>query len=249
MERDFGNEIDALRSEMSEIKTLLKGLSAGFMKDAEEELKQRGKTFYVESEDGQDREAKWKEKGVRLTNDGVERDTPPEAGHIYPMLHMHPDKRLADKMDELCWLADEGGMTGMVTYMGVFASGGRQSNWIQNEISTDGLLRLADNKTAEKVLACVSSHDRLNLLLSLLKQPQSVAKLVENGQYSSTGQVYHHLKPLLAANLVAESESERGAYYVVPHRVQGIVMILAGIGDLVDPKYSSGSWDSANNAE
>jgi len=91
----------------------------------------------------------------------------------------------------------------------------------------------------------VSSNDRLNLLLSLLKQPQSVAKLVESGQYSSTGQVYHHLKPLLAANLVTESESERGTYYVVSHRVQGIVMILAGIGDLVDPKFSSGNWDSA----
>ena len=175
----------------------------------------------------------------------MERDTPPGASNIYPMLNMHPDKRLADKMDELCWLTDEGGMTGMVTYMGVFASGGRQSNWIQNEISTDGLLKLAENKTAEKVLACVGSTDRLNLLLSLLKQPQSVAKLVESGQYSSTGQVYHHLKPLLAANLVTESESERGTYYVIPHRVQGIVMILAGIGDLVDPKFSSGNWDSA----
>ena len=245
MERDFGSEIDALRSEMTEIKTLLKNFSAGFMEDATKELRQRGKTFNAEGEDSQERIAKGKEKGVRLTNEGVERDTPPEAGHIYPMIHMHPDKRLADMMEELCWLADEGGITGMVTYMGVFASGGRQSNWIQNEINTDGLLKLAENKTAEKVLACVGSNDRLNLLLSLLKQPQSVAKLVESGQYSSTGQVYHHLKPLLAANLVIESESERGTYYVVPHRVQGIVMILAGIGDLVDPKYSSGSWDSA----
>jgi len=245
MERDFGSEIDTLRSEMAEIKTLLKNFGAGFMEDAAKELKQRGKTFAAEGEERQERLAKWKEKGVRLTNEGVERDAPPEAGHIYPMIHMHPDKRLADMMEELCWLADEGGITGMVTYMGVFASGGRQSNWIQNEINTDGLLKLAENKTAEKVLACVGSTDRLNLLLSLLKQPQSVAKLVESGQYSSTGQVYHHLKPLLAANLVTESESERGTYYVIPHRVQGIVMILAGIGDLVDPKFSSGNWDSA----
>ena len=245
MERDYGSEIDAMRGEMAEIKMLLKGFSSKFIEDATKELEQRGKTFYLEREDGQDRETKWKEKGVRLTSDGVKRDTPPEAGQIYPMIHMHPDKRLADKMDELCWLADEGGLTGMVTYMGVFASGGRQSNWIQNEIGTDGLLKLAENRTAEKVLACVSSNDRLNLLISLLKQPQSVAKLVESGQYSSTGQVYHHLKPLLSANLVMESDSERGTYYVVPHRVQGIIMILAGISDLTDPKYSSGSWDSA----
>jgi len=243
MDRDFGGEIDALKGEITEIKNLLKTFGASFMENVASELKQRGKTFKIETERDQEKAVKLRDKGIRLNEGGVERDAAPNAGRIYPMIHMHPDKRLSDMMEELCWLADEGGLTGMVTYLGVFASGGRQSNWIQNEIKTDDLLKLAENKTAEKVLACVGSSDRLNLLLSLLKQPQTVANLVEIGQYSSTGQVYHHLKPLLAANLVAESDSERGTYHVVPHRVQGIVMILAGIGDLVDPKYSSGSWD------
>ena len=246
--RDYGKEIDVLKSEIAEIKALLTGMgtkAADGMGAIVRELHQRGESGCIERKDEPDREAKWEEKGARQAGNVVTRDNPPGPGSIYPMIHMHPDKRLAEKMEELCWLADKSGMTGAVTYMGVFASGGRQSNWIQNEIGTDGLLKLVEERTAEKVLACVGSSDRLNLLLSLLKQPQSVAKLVESGQYSSTGQVYHHLKPLLAANLVKEDDNERGNYYVVPHRVQGIIMILAGIGDLVDGKYSSGSWEGA----
>ena len=245
MDRDYGAELDALKNEMAEIKTLLAGLGATFANNVAKELNQRGKTFSVEHDGNRDVAAKWLEKGVRITENGVERDAPPGARSIYPMIRMHPDKRLADMMEELCWHADESGATGMVTYLGVFASGGRQSNWIQNEINTDGLLNVVENRTAEKVLACIGSNDRLNLLLSILKQPQSVAKLVESGQYSSSGQVYHHLKPLLAANLAMESATERGTYYVVPHRVQGIIMILAGISDLADPKFTTGSWDSA----
>jgi len=243
--RDYGSELDELRGEMAQIKALLMDVGAKMEEDKLKELRRRGESGCVESENQPDAEARWRKKDVRLNGNNVSRDNPPGVGNIYPMIHMHPDKRLSEKMEELCWLADKGGLTGMVTYMGVFASGGRQSNWIQNEIATDGLLKLAEERTAEKVLACVGSGDRLNLLLALLKQPQSVAKLVESGRYSSTGQVYHHLRPLLAANLVKEDENGRGNYCVVPHRVQGIIMILAGIGDLIDPKYSEGNWDSA----
>ena len=63
----------------------------------------------------------------------------------------------------------------------------------------------------------------------------TVAMLVEKCGFNSTGQVYHHLKPLIAADLVFEVEQgDRGVYAVKPHRVQGIIMLLAGISDLVD---------------
>ena len=72
----------------------------------------------------------------------------------------------------------------------------------------------------------------------------TVAQLVEECGYNSTGQVYHHLKPLIAANLVAEDEhgDVKGRYIVVPHRVQGIIMLLAGISDMLDPQYTQGDW-------
>ena len=48
----------------------------------------------------------------------------------------------------------------------------------------------------------------------------TVAKLVEECGFNSTGQVYHHLKPLIAADLVIEDpQSEnRGVYIIQPSR-------------------------------
>ena len=65
-----------------------------------------------------------------------------------------------------------------------------------------------------------------------------MAELVEECGFGSTGQVYHHLRPLTAADLVEEDGAVRGRYRVKPHRVQGVIMLLCGVYDLVDKKYS-----------
>lgn len=167
--------------------------------------------------------------------------------NVQPMKNMHPDPKLSSIMDRLCKVTDEEGWTGSITYLGVFASGGRQSNWIQNETNTDDLLKLIENNSATTVLQSIGNNDRLNLLLALLREPMTVAKLVEKCGFNSTGQVYHHLKPLIAADIVYEDEHEaRGVYAVKPHRVQGIIMLLAGIADLVDIQHSQGNWSSTN---
>jgi hypothetical protein len=167
--------------------------------------------------------------------------------NVHPMNNMHPDPKLSSIMNRLCKLTDKEDRTGSITYLGVFKSGGKQSNWIQNETNTDDLLNLIENKSASVVLQSIGNNDRLNLLLALLRTPMTVAMLVEKCGFNSTGQVYHHLKPLISADIVFEDEqADRGVYAVKPHRVQGIIMLLAGIADLVDIKYSQGNW-SANN--
>jgi DNA gyrase subunit B len=82
-------------------------------------------------------------------------------------------------------------------------------------------------------------------MLSILKKPKTVAQLVEACGFGSTGQVYHHLKPLIAADLITEdSKNEgKGVYVITSHRVQGIIMLLAGISDMLDPKYTQGTWE------
>jgi hypothetical protein len=165
--------------------------------------------------------------------------------NVHPMKNMHPDPKLSSIMNRLCKLTDKENRTGSITYLGVFTSGGRQSNWIQNETNTDDLLKLIENKSASVVLQSIGNNDRLNLLLALLRTPMTVAMLVVKCGFNSTGQVYHHLKPLILADIVFEDEqAERGVYAVKPHRVQGIIMLLAGIADLVDIKYSQGNWSN-----
>lgn len=162
---------------------------------------------------------------------------------VHVMQGMHPDHRLAEKMEELCYQAEDNDVSGLVTYLGVYNSGGRQSNWIRNAVPTDELLSLIESGVASKVLACIGNANRLAILLSILRGPKTVASLVEDCGFGTTGQVYHHMKPLLAADIVVEDEKQKGVYVIQPHRVQGVIMLLVGISDMVDESYTQGTWN------
>lgn len=162
---------------------------------------------------------------------------------VHVMHGMHPDSRLSEMMEELCYKTQEKDVNGLVTYLGVYISGGQQANWIRNAIPADELLSLIESGVASKVLTCIGNTNRLAILLEILRGPKTVAKLVEKCGFGSTGQVYHHLKPLLAADLVVEDEQQKGVYIIQPHKVQGIIMLLAGISDMVDETYTQGTWE------
>ena len=129
---------------------------------------------------------------------------------VHVIHDMHPDKRLSEQMAELCCKTEEKGVHGLVTYFGVYNSSGRQSNWIRNNVSADDLLSLIESGVAGKVLACIGNANRLGMLLEILRGPKTVAELVERCGFGSTGQVYHHMKPLLAADIIAEDEQQIG---------------------------------------
>jgi len=142
---------------------------------------------------------------------------------------------------------------GTIATVGYFGTGDEEENfasWGSYTFDTEDLLSLIENRTAEKVLTCIGNNDRLNLLLSLLRKPNTTAGLVESGAYSSSGQVYHHLKPLIAADLVVEDKKNavKGTYIVQPHRVQGIIILLEGIQNMVSTRFTEGDWDKANEA-
>ena len=222
MARNLEDEIDELKKQLSEIKELLTKKPAAAKK-------------------------------IELTELTGE---PELVGHICKMARC---KRFESKSPEITAVLDRlendcgtSGDTGRIAYTGFFSSGDRQSTWISegenNEgISTNDLLKLIETGIAEKVLNCIGNNDRLNILLALLKKPMTVAELVANGGYNSTGQVYHHLRPLIAADLVTEDKysDNKGTYAVQPHKVQGIIMLLAGISDMIDETYTKGDWDKA----
>ena len=164
-------------------------------------------------------------------------------GHVQKMENMHPDPNILTLMNECQEQCGKKGSSGCITYLGVFASGGRQSNWVSKEEDTDHLLDLIDSGNAMRVLACIGSPERMKMIMTLLKKPMTVSELVDALNFGSTGQVYHHLKPLIAADIVTEDKGEgKGKYAIIPHRVQGIIMLLAGVSDLSDTQYSSGTF-------
>jgi len=180
---------------------------------------------------------------IQSVNAGTKENTaePKKApARIHKMKGMHPDPNIMNILNSLENTCEQTKQSGAITYLGVYESSGRQSTWIRNKVNTDDLLALIENGMAEKVLSCIGNGDRLNILLHILKKPMTVAQIVEECGYNSTGQVYHHLKPLIASDLVTEDvkNSGRGVYIVQPHKVQGIIMLLAGISDMLDLKYT-----------
>ncbi len=178
-------------------------------------------------------------KGKSCENVENDENSPsPDSRIVEKIRDMTDDTVLNSLMERIQDECEKDGSTGRVIYTGVFASGGRQSNWI-GDYNTDRLLELIENRTAEKVLACIGSGDKLNILSALLRKPMTVAQVVNEGGFSSTGQVYHHLNALIAADLVKEDleNNNKGVYIIVPYRVQGIIMLLSGISDMLDGRF------------
>ena len=162
-------------------------------------------------------------KGGKPVEDAPE-EKPGNVRLVEKISDMTSDTVLASLMERIQDECMADGSTGRVVYTGVFASGGRQSNWI-GQYNTDNLLKLIEDRTAEKVLNCIGSGDKLNILLALLRKPMTVAQIVSEGSFNSTGQVYHHLNALI---------NNKGVYIVVPYHVQGVIMLLAGISDMLN---------------
>lgn len=172
------------------------------------------------------------------TEEETSEDKPSNSRLVEKMKDMTSDTVLSSLMDRIQDECEEDGSTGRVVYTGVFASGGRQSNWI-GQYNTDHLLKLIEDRTAEKVLNCIGSGDKLNILLALLRKPMTVAQIVSEGGFNSTGKVYHHLNALIAADLVKEDleNNNKGTYIVAPYRVQGVIMLLSGISDMLGGNF------------
>ncbi len=166
------------------------------------------------------------------------------ASPIQKMPNMHSDPHIMALLDRLENISISERSSGAVTYLGVYTSGGRQSTWIRNEVPADRLVNLLTDDTADKVLSCIGNRDHLRILSAVLQKPMTVAELIVACNLNSSGQVYHHMKPLLAADLIKEDELNysKGTYVVQPHKVQGIIMLLAGICDMTDETYSKGTW-------
>lgn len=152
---------------------------------------------------------------------------------------------------QLIAYTDEHPTSGAIAYTGTFISKNeqleseRQSIWY-SVVRTDDMLKLNDNRMVERVLASVGNGQKLDIILALLKHPMTVSQLVASLGARSTGQIYHHLKPLIMADMVKE---EQGVYAVIPYRVQGIIMLLAAVKDLIDPHFSAGDWGESQGVE
>lgn len=123
---------------------------------------------------------------------------------------------------------------GELHYFGRYSGGanGTQVRWEPQTRFVGQLLGDAGERPA-KVLAALGHRQRLDILRSVLREPLTGPQLVDKLNMGSTGQLYHHLKALIGADLL-QQEERGGAYAVPPKRALPLLLLLAAAGDLAE---------------
>ncbi len=76
-------------------------------------------------------------------------------------------------------------------------------------------------------LAALGHPVRLRLLHRILSGARTTAELADDEELGTTGQLYHHLRHLVAAGWLRSAA--RGRYAVPPERVVPLLVILSGV--------------------
>jgi DNA-binding transcriptional ArsR family regulator len=114
-----------------------------------------------------------------------------------------------------------------LTYSGNVSAG--DARMIVNRRRTYGDVVNADPNVAGRVFAALASPARITLLKTLLDGPRTTQQLRGVLDDPSVGQLYHHLKELLAAGLVVQPG--RSMYAIRRgSQVEVCIMILAATG-------------------
>lgn len=139
---------------------------------------------------------------------------------------MDPDERLADLERRVAALESPGATGtaavpgesgGEVGYQGAVDLAGEVSWTIRYDARA--VTELPADAVAD-VLAALGHPVRLAIVRRLVLGPASAAELVESASLSSTGQLYHHLRALTSARVVAQD----GRQYRIP--ASGVVPVL-----------------------
>ena len=124
-----------------------------------------------------------------------------------------------------------GRMRGAVTYAGSATLGDDEVLWAGEH----GLAQIWDLDPGEvaKLLAALGHPARFALVRALLVGVRSSQELQEVIGSGSAGQLYHHLKDLLAAGVV--DQAGRSRYRISAARIVPLLIIFAAAGDVARP--------------
>jgi len=135
---------------------------------------------------------------------------------------------------------------GTLFYSGQYR-GHNSFRWEPRQKDVSQLLDLDTEKIA-KILAALGNKQRLDILFAVLQEPLSGSEIVDRLNLGTTGQLYHHTKALLGADLLIQEE--RGGKYSLPaHRTLPLLLLLTGITDLLDTSHYMELTEARSNVE
>ncbi len=138
-----------------------------------------------------------------------------------------------------------GQVRGAVVYAGAVRIGKRESLWIK-ERGVPEILDL-DPPELARVMASLAHPVRLNLARALLEAPRTSQELQEVLGTASAGQLYHHLKEMVAAGVV--HQAGRSRYEITAEHSVPLLALLATAGDLLRAAGGDGSPPSKDQEE
>ena len=124
---------------------------------------------------------------------------------------------------------------GCVSCRGLYKSEEKEYYW-ETGLSSENKLLDIDNSKSTVIFSALASKERFAILKEIIKRPTSVNELIDNLGFSTTGQVYHHIKVLQNAGFIFQSE--RGYYEFCESRMGALMMLLCGIQDMLADKDS-----------
>lgn len=98
-----------------------------------------------------------------------------------------------------------------------------------------------------QVIAAVGNPHRVTLLRALYQGPRTALQLQEELAMGSVGQLYHHLKELVATGLVIQSR--RSTYSIAPAKMMWISLLLMVAFHLMPPAQGNVSVTPSSNQE
>ncbi|MBN2369137.1 MAG: helix-turn-helix domain-containing protein [Vicinamibacteria bacterium] len=137
------------------------------------------------------------------------------------------------------------GMQGAIAYGGAAVLGERECLWVREHPLPD-VVDLDPDRLAQ-VLTALAHSARLVLLRSLLEKARTSQELQAVLGVSSPGQLYHHLKELLAAGIV--TQARRSHYEIAPRQVVPLLTVLATAFDLVDTQAAPSEIEASSDKE
>lgn len=143
------------------------------------------------------------------------------------------DGSLVQRMlDELWSEGDDHRTAGTVVYAGAGPWGNQTVAWqIGREWSE---IRGAAPEGVAALFAALSNPSRIRILCELVAGPITTSDLGERLDQPSAGQLFHHLKELLATGLIYQPE--RGTYAIRREDVVPMLAALSCATDLASPK-------------
>ncbi|MGZ9585760.1 ATP-binding protein [Paenibacillus marinisediminis] len=120
----------------------------------------------------------------------------------------------------------------VVYYSGQYRSEKSHYRW-ESQARTLHQLLEQDGEKMARVLGALGHKQRVDILRSLMIQPMSGPELVERLNMGTTGQLYHHIKALIGADLLLQEE-RGGKYAVTAHRALPLLLLFTGAAELFD---------------